>query len=148
MLSSAILLVVSNMVLLHMVTVFGNVNKFPGNNIHGWDSSVAGFSQRYWSMRYAVVRRQAIIRTNDDLLSVESYGTHFGEIWIKIRRFPLTKMHSKMTFTTCGQFASSSVRWYNNNLLFPLLILYWFCLVVHIYICPLRATSPSSKMLE
>ena len=43
------------------------------------------------------VRRQAIMRTNAGLLSIEPLGTKFGEILIEIHTFSFTKMRLKMS---------------------------------------------------
>ena len=42
------------------------------------------------------IRRQAIIWTNDDILSIRPYGTHFNEILFEIQKFSFKKMHSKI----------------------------------------------------
>ena len=47
------------------------------------------------------IRRQAIISTNAGLLSIETLGTNFSEILIKIQFFSFTKIHLKI----------SSVKW-------------------------------------
>ena len=41
-------------------------------------------------------RRQAITWANAGLLSIELFGTNFGEIWIGILPFSFTKFHVKM----------------------------------------------------
>ena len=43
--------------------------------------------------------RQAIIWTNDDLLSIGPLGTNFSEILFEIKTFPFKKMHSNMPST-------------------------------------------------
>ena len=43
------------------------------------------------------VRRQAIICTNFDLLSIRPLGLNFSEIRIKIQDFLFMKMHLKMS---------------------------------------------------
>ena len=44
------------------------------------------------------VRRQAITRTNADLLSIRTIGTNFSGIKIKIQIFSFMKMHLKTSF--------------------------------------------------
>ena len=43
------------------------------------------------------VKRQAIIWTNDGLLSIGTLGTNFSEILIEIQTYPFKKMHLKMS---------------------------------------------------
>ena len=54
-----------------------------------------------------------MIWTNDGLLLIGHWGTHFSEIWTKKRRFSFTKMHLKM----------SSVKW--RPFCFGLNVLSW-----------------------
>ena len=42
-------------------------------------------------------RRQAIIRTNAEILLIRSLGTYFSEIWSEIHTFSFNKMHLKMS---------------------------------------------------
>ena len=42
-------------------------------------------------------RRQAIAWTNADLFIIGSLGTNFSEIGVKIQKFPIMKMHLKMS---------------------------------------------------
>ena len=44
------------------------------------------------------IRRQAIIETNAQLLSIGLLGTNFSEISIKIQNFSFTKMHLKTSY--------------------------------------------------
>ena len=43
------------------------------------------------------IRRQAIIWTNAELLSIGPLGTNFGEILPRIQNFSFTKMHLKIS---------------------------------------------------
>ena len=65
-----------------------------------------GPSEAYASVKYAIigsdnglspVRRQAIIWTNDGLLSIGTPRKNFSEILIEIQIFSFKKMHLKMS---------------------------------------------------
>ena len=55
------------------------------------------------------VRRQAIMRTNAGLLSIEPLGTKFGEILIEIHTFSFTKMRLKMSLAKLAAIFSEGV---------------------------------------
>ena len=48
-------------------------------------------------------RRQAIIWTNDWILSIGPLGTNFSEIWIEVHTFSFKKMLLKMSSGKCRQ---------------------------------------------
>ena len=57
----------------------------------------------------APVRRQAIIWTNANLLSIGSIGTNLAEIFIQIWYFSFKKMHLKMLYEKWLPFYSASM---------------------------------------
>ena len=49
-------------------------------------------------------RRQPIIWTNDDTLSIRPFGTHFNEILFEIQEFSFTKIHLNISSARCRPF--------------------------------------------
>ena len=62
-------------------------------------------------------RHQAIIRTNDGILSIGHPGTNFNEISIKIHTFSFTKIHLKMSYGKWRPFCLglNVLRWIEPN---------------------------------
>ena len=58
---------------------------------------VSGSGQHASDNGLLPIRRQAIIRTNAGLLSIEPSGTNFSEILIKIQNSSFTKRHLKIS---------------------------------------------------
>ena len=54
-------------------------------------------------------KRQAVIRTNAEMLLIRPLGTKFCEILIEIKTFSFKKMHLKMSSANGGHFVSASM---------------------------------------
>ena len=54
-------------------------------------------------------RRQAIIRTNAEILLIRPFETKFSEILIEIKKFSFKKMHLKMSSANGGHLVSASM---------------------------------------
>ena len=57
------------------------------------------------------ILRQAIISTNDGLLSIGPLGSNFSEILIKIPNFSFTKMHLKISSAKWRPFCPGAMSW-------------------------------------
>ena len=60
-------------------------------------------------------RRQAIIQTNADLLSIGILGTNFSEFWIKLHMSSFMKMHLKMSPVKWRPFCLNVLRHEHND---------------------------------
>ena len=49
-------------------------------------------------------RREAIIQTNEGILSIEPLGTNFNEIWSENHTFSFKKMHLNLSSAKCRPF--------------------------------------------
>ena len=106
-----------------MISVYTFINNDENNNIFHWGRAtyicVGKLTIIGSDNGVSPGRRQAIIWTIAGILFIESLGTNFSEILIRIETFSFTKKHLKMSSAKWRPFVSASMWWCTILLLSP-----------------------------